>query len=209
MKKLLFAFLLACSVSAGAQNFMTVDSIKVLPQNPTPMDSVFLHVYWHCNYGCGLQQPMSVTTAGNSHSVAACYIVGLIAVITSGDDSVFLFQGPPGIHVVGWQVTQNATPQSSCDYYHAQGQTTVNVQQTTGVPEFGSAPLMNWNMPAQQLYCGASGMLRIYSVNGELVRETSVTQGEMLTLDGVAGQLYLATLTKENGEVSTIKFVVH
>lgn len=207
MKKLVLFFLLTMGANAYAQNMMVVDSIKILPQNPTALDSVFLHIYWHSNYGCQLQSPPTVMNSGNSHTVVACYVVGLITIITSGDDSVFLFQGPAGIHVVSWQVTQNATQSTACDYTHAQNQATVNVL-PTGIEEQSDALAMQWSSLNHELLSNTSGLLTIYGANGQLIYAGNIGAYERVRLEGISKQMYFATLRKADGEVSTLKFVV-
>lgn len=208
MKKILLVGALFAGISASSQNMMVVDSVKVLPQNPTALDSVFLHVYWHSNYGCGLQMPMNVVHSGSyNHTVTACYVVGVITIITSGDDSIFLFQGPAGMHTVAWQVQQNASQSTSCDYTHATNQVQVNVI-PTGIEEHASSHQLELTNGKQALQCNQDGLLSIYSMTGQVLLATTVRNGQLITIKAEAGQMYFAMLQQENGEVTTLKFVI-
>jgi hypothetical protein len=204
-KKLLFSTFLFLTISGFSQNVMNVDSVRVLPANPTVNDSVFLHIYWHCSYGCGLQMAPSVVNSGTTHTATACYVVGPITVLTSGDDSVFLFQGPAGVHTVAWQVIQNSSQSTSCDYTHAQNQVQVNVV-PTGVPEFGNIPGLE--IAEQQFLCNTDGTFRVYSSTGQLIYESIAVPGKRIAIRAHAGQMYFATLTSNTGEVTTIKFIM-
>ena len=204
MKKLLLIAGLVCAMHASAQNTMYVDSVKVLPVNPTAADSVWLHIYWWSGYGTSIDDT-TVTHAGNNHSVTACYIVGLTAVVTGGDDSVFLFQGPAGMHVVSWQVFQNGTQATQCDQLVTANQEQINVI-STGIDEHGPGNAMN--LAHSTLFIQESGLLTIYSTTGQLVHSSNVNAGQRVEINANAGQMYFATLTQDNGQVTTVKFVL-
>lgn len=204
MKKLLLLATLALGVQLGAQNTVYIDSVRVLPQNPTATDSVFLHIWWWSGYST-TPLPPTVASAGNNHAVSACYLVGLAAVVTGGHDSVFVFQGPSGIHTVSWVISQNSSQMTSCDQFVDGNQQQVNVL-TTGIGEHnGSSNLVRVQ---NDFICNTAGTFRVYSTTGQVVYEASAIPGQRISVNPTAGQLYFATLTGSNGEVTTIKFVV-
>jgi hypothetical protein len=204
MKKLLLIALVTLSSIGFAQNAVYIDSVKVLPQNPTVSDSVFLHIWWWSGYGCSPMTP-SVMHAGNNHTVNACYLVGVIAVVTSGHDSIFVFQGPAGMHVVSWTIMQNATQSSTCDQFIEANQQQVNVI-PTGISEGESGPGLE--MVRQYFQCNSEGAFRVFSTTGQLMYETAAFPGKRIAIEAFAGQMYFATLTTSEGEVTTIKFVM-
>lgn len=203
-KKLLLLAVTAIALHAGAQNAMYVDSVKVLPQSPGGSDSVFLHIWWWSGYGT-TPMPPTVVSAGNNHNVMACYTVGLIAVVSGGHDSIFVFQGPPGVHMITWAVMQNGTQSTSCDQMVLNGQEQVNVT-LSGVDEHSANN--NLVMAQRDFICNTAGTFRVYAATGQVVYEQNAIPGQRISINAPAGQMYFATLTTSEGEVSTIKFVL-
>ncbi|HTF04880.1 MAG TPA: hypothetical protein VK826_12725 [Bacteroidia bacterium] len=205
MKKLLLVLGIACSIGAfGQASPVVVDSVKILPANPAATDSVFLHIYWHCNYGAGLTSPPTVISAGTNHAVNACYYSSVMAVISGADDSVFLFQGPPGVHMVSWQIFQNSGFSTSCDLLITANQQQVNVT-LSSVDEHAASGTILWNVSTKQVQCAREGTLSIYQYNGQLLLEQKVTPGMMVGLPEGATGVLLATFRNESGESETLK----
>lgn len=188
----------------AAQNPMYVDSVKVLPQNPVATDSIWLHVWWWSPYGTSFNTS-SVTHAGNNHDVNVCYTVGMITIVTSGHDSVFVFQGPAGMHTVSWTITQNGNTQ--CDMVVTQNQQQVNVI-ATGTDEHSENTAIELIPTEESFQINESGLFAVYSSSGQLVYEQQVDAGQRIAVRAYAGQMYFATLTDSNGRVTTIKFVL-
>lgn len=203
MKKLLLLAVTAISLHMGAQNTMFVDSVKVLPQNPTASDSVFLHIWWWSGYGT-TPMPPTVLNAGLNHTVQACYLVGLTAVVTDGHDSIFVFQGPAGMHMISWSVMQNGTQATSCDQFVTGNQQQVNVV-PTGVDEHSATG--DLVMVQRDFICNTTGTFRVYSTTGQVMYEQAAMPGQRIAISVPAQQMYFATLTASDGEVSAIKFV--
>ncbi len=203
MKKLLLLAVTALSLHASAQNSVYVDSVKVLPQNPTAADSVWLHIWWWSGYSCTPMTP-TVINAGNNHTVNACYLVGLAAVVTGGHDSIFVFQGPAAMHMVTWSVMQNASQSTTCNQPVLNGQNQVNVL-PTGVDEHNSTS--DLVMVQRDFICNTTGTFRIYSTTGQVVYEQAAQPGQRISINVPAQQMYFATLNASDGEVTTIKFV--
>ncbi|MFM2017629.1 MAG: hypothetical protein RL007_1285 [Bacteroidota bacterium] len=207
MKKFYLIIVLALVTSfIGAQtmNYMNVDSVRVRPANPTPTDSVFLHVFWNSPWGCSLNGTPTVMNAGLNHAATFCYTVGMITIVTGGEDSVFLFQGPAGAHVVSWQIVQNGTFNSQCDWVRDANQTMVNVVATDiNDPQSGSTfAFMN-----NEFIISERGTLSVYNALGQTVFSSQVNTGQHVPFTSVSSQIYTATFTNENGGISVLKFV--
>jgi|GEM_PF-3440729 len=207
MKKIYLLFALVfVTTFAGAQtmNYMNVDSVRVRPANPTPTDSVFLHVFWNSPWGCMLNGTPTVMNAGLSHAATFCYTVGMITVITGGEDSVFLFQGPAGAHVVSWQIVQNATFNSQCDWVRDANQQMVNVVATDIDDPHSSNAFAFVN---SEFVVSENGTLSVYNALGQTVYSSQVNSGQHVPFTGGSSQMYTATFTNENGSISVLKFV--
>lgn len=208
MKKILLFIAVAFSMGAYGQAApLVVDSVRILPAGPGAQDSVFLHIYWNCNYGAGLMSPPTVLTAGTNHSVNACYFVSVLAVISSGHDSVFLFQGPPGVHMVSWQIFQNSDISTSCDTLVTANQQQVNVS-ISGVDENTANGSIQWNTAANQVQCNREGTLSIYNCNGQLLLEREVTPGIIVALPEGSAGILLANFRGAEGRTETLKLLV-
>jgi hypothetical protein len=204
MKKLLLIAFMALSSLGFAQNSVYIDSVKVLPANPTANDSVFLHIWWWSGYACSPMTP-TVVNAGNNHTVNACYLVGVAAVVTGGHDSIFVFQGPAGMHMISWTIMQNGSQSTTCDLFVQGNQQQVNVI-ATGITESELKPDVEFVQ--QQFICNTDGMFRVYSTTGQIIYESAATTGKRIAIEAPAGQMYFATLTANDGETTTIKFVM-
>lgn len=207
MKKFYLIIVLALVTSfIGAQtmNYMNVDSVRVRPANPTPTDSVFLHVFWNSPWGCSLNGTPTVMNAGLNHAATFCYTVGMITIVTGGEDSVFLFQGPAGAHVVSWQIVQNGTFNSQCDWVRDANQTMVNVVATDiNDPQSGSTfAFMN-----NEFIITERGTLSVYNALGQTVFSSQVNTGQHVPFTSGNSQMFTATFTNENGSISVLKFV--
>jgi hypothetical protein len=207
MKKFYLIIVLALVTSfIGAQtmNYMNVDSVRVRPANPTPTDSVFLHVFWNSPWGCSLNGTPTVMNAGLNHAATFCYTVGMITIVTGGEDSVFLFQGPAGAHVVSWQIVQNGTFNSQCDWVRDANQTMVNVVATDiNDPQSGSTfAFMN-----NEFIISERGTLSVYNAIGQTVFSSQVNTGQHVPFTIGNSQMFTATFTNENGSISVLKFV--
>ncbi len=208
MKKLLLILSL-CLILVPAtfsQAMINIDSVTVEPPNPTATDPVYLHIYGWCGYGAALDGPPAVVNAGFTHTVNACYIVNVLAVITDIHDSVYLFTGPAGVHSVYYNIMQNSdqfTP--VCDTQVTSGGETVNVMTTSINPNEQGQFSVSWNVDdhalAYNLPDKKSRTISVYSTNGQLISKTQ-TNGSSgkISLDATAG-LYIVTLEDKNGIV--------
>lgn len=206
MKRLL---LLASCISANlfstAQTpMMTIDSVRFSPVYASASDSVYLHVYgWSPNSTSLAMPPTSTDITTSYHLVEFCYTVGMTAVVTTIHDSVYLFNGPNGTHIVVWSVIQNTSSTSLCD-------TTVNSSTTTlavGIPEPGAtARKLTWNSFSQIMSCNSTGSFSLYNLSGQLILRREVEVAETLVLSYLKG-IYFATLTTNDGVSSTLKVV--
>lgn len=207
MKKIYLLFALVfVTTFAGAQtmNYMNVDSVRVQPANPTPTDSVFLHVFWHSPWGCSLNGTPTVMNAGLNHAATFCYTVGMITVITGGEDSIFLFQGPAGAHVVSWQIVQNGTFNSQCDWVRDANQQVVNVVATNIEDPHSNNAFAFIN---NEFIVSENGTLSVYNALGQTVYSSQVHSGQHVPFTGGNSQMFTATFTNENGSISVLKFV--
>lgn len=207
MKKLLLANLfvaLSIAISAQTWNYMNVDSVRVRPANPSATDSVFMHVYWNSPWGCSLNGAPTVMNAGMNHAATFCYTVGMITVVTSGHDSVFLFQGPAGVHVVSWQIIQNGSPNSQCDWVRDANQMTINIL-PTGIDSRETA--QQFSFVNNEFVMNESGTLSVFSVNGQLLFSSRVNAGQRIPFSAQSAQLYSAVFSDEEGNTSTLKFL--
>jgi hypothetical protein len=193
-------------VGAQTMNYMNVDSVRVHPANPTPSDSVFLHVYWNSPWGCSLNGTPTVNTAGLNHSASFCYTVGMITVVTSGEDSVFLFQGPAGFHVVSWQIFQNATFNSQCDWVRDANQQMVNVL-ATDIEE--PEPVVAFDFVNGEFRIHANGSLNVYNALGQSVYNAQANSGDRIPFSSENTQIFIAVFYDQSGNRSTMKFTAN
>lgn len=205
MKKFIIAASLLLSFTASSQNMMNIDSVRIYPANPTATDSVWLHIWWWSGWFTS-PNPPSVVHSGNNHTVTCCYTVGLMTVVTSGHDSVFIFQGPAGIHNVSWSVYQNATGNSQCDLFLQGNQQQINVL-SVGMSENSESALIQ--LVKDELVLNSTGTLSIYSGEGKLILESYVRPGQRISVAQLSKQLYVAAFRKENGAITTLKFLVN
>ena len=207
MKKtlLILSVVLLSVTNAFAQIPVIIDSVKTQPANPTATDSVYLHIYGFCSYGCALNGPPTVLNAGFNHSVTACYLVNSLSVITNIHDSVYLFTGPAGLHTVTWQIQQNSDQMNPvCDQQVTNGNTTVNVV-ATGIDQQVQNPfVISWNAQDHSLIYSlpdkASRTFSVYTMSGQLIakEQTNGSNGK-ISLDAEAAGLFIVVLEDENG----------
>lgn len=205
MKKnllILFLFLIPAT-NIFSQAMVNIDSVKTLPVNPTATDAVYFHIYGWCGYGAALSGPPTVLTAGNSHSVTACYLVNVLAVITNIHDSVYLFTGPAGIHNVFWTIQQNSDQMNPvCDTVVTTGSDSVNVL-TTGIEDHEQNLFsVSWNSPdhsfAYSFPDKKNRTFSVYSMSGQLVakEQTNGSSGKIAFAAGLKG-LFIVVLEDE------------
>ncbi|MCK6641549.1 MAG: hypothetical protein L6Q81_15830 [Bacteroidia bacterium] len=207
MKKiyLLFALVFVTTfVGAQTMNYMNVDSVRVRPANPTPADSVFLHVYWNSPWGCSLNGVPTVNNAGLNHAATLCYTVGMITVVTMDHDSVFLFQGPAGIHVVSWQIVQNATFNTQCDWVRDANQQVVNVLSTDIEESETDLPVQFTN---NEFMIHANGTLHVYNALGQSFYNAQVNAGQRVPFSAETAQMFTAVFRDESGNTSVLKLI--
>lgn len=209
MKKLLLAFAVAVCIPATeitAQNSMYVDSVVIRPANPSASDPVYLHVYGWSGYGTSLYTAPTVVTNNLYHTVDFCYVVGLITVVTSIHDSVLVFTGPAGQHVVQWNITQNSQS-NNCDLQVESSQQLVNVSTVMGIGDSPpQLPAITWNSEQEWLFNTIPGKLSVYSADGRLVLEKQIQTYEMNSFAGETSGIYTAVFTSQSGERYTIRF---
>lgn len=207
MKKIyLLLMLVFVTTLVGAQtmNSMNVDSVRVLPANPSPTDSVFLHVYWNSPWGCYLNGVPTVNNAGMNHAATFCYNVGMITVVTGGVDSVFLFQGPAGMHVVSWQIVQNATFNSQCDWVRDANQQVVNVLATEIEEPETDLSLQFIN---NEFLIRKKGTLTVFNTLGQCIYNAQVNAGQRVPLSTETAQMITAVFRDESGNTSVLKLI--
>lgn len=191
-------------VGAQTMNYMNVDSVRVRPANPTPTDSVFLHVYWNSPWGCSLNGVPTVNNSGMNHAATFCYTVGMITVVTGGEDSVFLFQGPAGMHVVSWQIVQNATFNSQCDWVRDANQQVVNVLATDITDQEAELPVQFVN---NEFMIHKNGTLTVFNSLGQSVYNAQLYAGQRVPFSAETAQMFTAVFRDESGKTSQFKFV--
>jgi hypothetical protein len=99
---------------------------------------------------------------------------------------------------------QNGSQATVCDQFVTGNQQQVNVS-TTGVGEHNAnADLI---MVQRDFICNTTGTFRVYSTTGQVVYEQVAMPGQRILVPLPAQQMYFATLTASDGDVSTIKFV--
>jgi hypothetical protein len=215
-KTLLFLFLFTLSsIGAFSQALIHIDSVVVRPANPTASDPVYLHFYGWCGYGAALSGPPTVVTFSNTHSVSACYIVNVLAVITNIHDSVHVFTGPAAVHTIVWDVQQNMDQFAPvCDTTVASGSENVIVV-TTSVDQLTNDPFaLSWNAADHSFLYSSAGKttktLSVYTMSGQLVaKEQLNASAGKINLGEEASGLFIAVVEDENGILRREKVYCH
>jgi hypothetical protein len=148
----------------------------------------------------------NVTNAGLNHSVTFCYTVGMITVVSMDHDSVFIFQGPAGSHAVMWQIFQNATFNTQCDWVRDGGQQVLNILPTDITEPETIVPV---KFVDGELLISSNGTLTVYNAIGQTVYNARVTDGERVPFTSEETQIFTAVFRNDSGEVSVLKFISH
>lgn len=208
----LFIFLTLCSVSLPLWAH-TIDSLAILPSNPTSADQIQVVCYsTFTSGGCDLTN-FSVTISGTQISVQATHIVGMLAVICNRIDTLSIGQLPAGTYLLNYQLydtlQQNIADIDTISFV---------VGPSNGVSEAVSdnPGILPYPNPGNG-WLGFSGLeslraplqCNVYSAQGQLLKQ-AILAGATSKIDvgGLPTGVYRAVLQSADGEVGVTGFLV-
>lgn len=184
MKKIFIISLLSCASLANAQ---WINSLSVLPANPTTADSVY--VLADCDFTAGScdQHTQGFSIAGNNISAWALHCVGMLTVICPYTDTFSVGTLPAGTYTFTFQLDQGSLP-SPCTPGIVPGPSamfTFIVSTTTPVQQQHSADGMFSFFPnpaddkiSVRIKTNQNAFVRIFNVTGKKIREQNIAEGE-------------------------------
>jgi hypothetical protein len=208
----LFNFLILCSVSLPVSGH-TIDSLAILPSNPTSADQIQVVCYsTFTSGGCDLSN-FSVTISGTHISVQATHVVGMLAVICNRIDTLSIGQLPAGTYQFDYHL-YDSLQQDTADTDTIQ----FVVGPSNGVSEaFSGYPGIRPYPNPSNGWLGFSGLetLRgplqctIYSAQGQLLKQASLAgASSKIDVSGLATGVYRAVLQSGDTVFGVTGFLV-
>lgn len=213
MKKYLIIFMtMAASLTSAAAFSQIIDSLRILPENPTTADNISLIIYaTHTSGDCNLAQS-SVSFSNDSVLVSASYELGMLTVICHSQDTVSLGQFNAGTYQLELMTsnTQGIMLGDTADTFF-----TVTGQ-NTGIEYPGEENLIAVfpNPVSDRLYINVSSGditvtgISILSLSGKKVfSATGPAAGNQLPVQLLEKGMYLLEIQLSGGKTCYRKFI--
>jgi hypothetical protein len=105
-----------------------------------------------------------------------------------------------------WQIFQNATFNTQCDWVRDGGQQVLNILPTDITEPETIVPV---KFVDGELLISSNGTLTVYNAIGQTVYNARVTDGERVPFTSEETQIFTAVFRNDSGEVSVLKFISH
>jgi hypothetical protein len=220
MKTSILVLLMLFLFRATTANAQWINSITMVPANPTEIDTIYF--YAHLSFPSGPCADKTITTTSTPPNLFAnaIHCLGPLTVICDHTDTIVYYQLPPGNYSFIFQVDAGAAP-SPCTPGIMPGPVdSINftVLPIVSVNELSTDKKINiypnpagdyLKLEAEINFEDADYLLKIFSADGKLLKEIRPEENKYIDISELKNGIYFCTLIKNKSVIQNSKFIIH